>query len=177
MNMSNEFRNFYYNTGNKVVVDTNLLLLLLIGRINKNLIENFKRTDEFTKNDFDLLFEILKHFDNIIVTPNILTEVDNFTKNLKNPENKRLAIYYISKWLNEGFIQEELIKSKILCNESCFFYFGIADTSITKISEEKIGVITKDGKLYYELITNGIQAINFKKYMDKKQQFKGSNIV
>lgn len=84
--MSNEFDSFYSRTGNKVVIDTNLLLLLLIGATIKIILEPFKRTTMFTKNDFRLLFRILKHYEKIITTPNILTEVNNLTKNIKTPE-------------------------------------------------------------------------------------------
>jgi len=158
---------FYSRTGNKIVVDTNLLLLLLIGATDKNYIETFKRTSMFTKNDFIFLFEILKRYDNIITTPNILTEVDNFTKNIKIPNYRNKAIYYFSKWLSCGFIEEEFIETKILCNDNCFMYFGLADASIAKISREKIGVITKDKRLYDELIYHNIPAINFNSYMEK----------
>jgi hypothetical protein len=38
-----------------VLVDTNLLVLLLVGLVNKRRIRRFKRTRDFTPADFDLL--------------------------------------------------------------------------------------------------------------------------
>ncbi|MCE7698481.1 MAG: hypothetical protein K8E24_006455 [Methanobacterium paludis] len=166
--MSNEFTYFYSITGDTVLVDTNLLLLLLIGTIDKKYIEIFKRTSKFTENDFDLLVEILKHYDKIITTPNILTETDNFIKNIKNPKYKYQARLKISNWIMGGFIKEELIETKDLCNEDCFFIFGLADAVITTVSGEKIGVLTKDKRLYDDLKDRGVPSINFKDYMEKE---------
>jgi hypothetical protein len=38
-----------------ILVDTNLLLLYLIGRTNRHRISRFKRTQAYTIEDFDLL--------------------------------------------------------------------------------------------------------------------------
>jgi rRNA-processing protein FCF1 len=163
------FTNFHHRTGTKIVVDANLLLLLLIGTVNKDYIEKFKRTSMYTKNDYNLLVEILKNYSKIITTPNILTEVNNFTKQAQKP-NKNDVIVCFSKWLSSGFIEEEFIESRVVCNDQSFFYLGLTDTSIIKLSKERLGVITKDKHLFLELDRRQIPVINFSDYMERLQK-------
>ncbi|MDY7004002.1 MAG: hypothetical protein SWX82_08580 [Cyanobacteriota bacterium] len=42
-----------------VIVDTNILLLLFVGSVNKDRISKFKRTEQFLPKDYDLLVDIL----------------------------------------------------------------------------------------------------------------------
>ncbi len=43
----------YYRLG--IIIDTNILLLAVIGRVDRDLIVKFQRTAIFTPNDYDLL--------------------------------------------------------------------------------------------------------------------------
>jgi hypothetical protein len=45
--------------GAGLLVDTNLLVLFAVGTVNRNRIETFKRTSQYTKGDFDLLVRVL----------------------------------------------------------------------------------------------------------------------
>ncbi len=59
-----------------ILVDTNLLLVLLIGKINKRLIGG-KRTEKYTEEHYYILVDFIKDFKRLITTPHILTEVSN----------------------------------------------------------------------------------------------------
>ena len=48
--------------GSGLLVDTNLLLLYLIGRTNKYRIPKFKRTQAYTIEDFDVLERFMAEF-------------------------------------------------------------------------------------------------------------------
>ncbi len=66
----------YSNKG--LLIDTNILLLYFVGSFDRQHIEKFKRTSQFTIKDFDYLVILLDRFDTLVTTPNILTEVNNF---------------------------------------------------------------------------------------------------
>jgi hypothetical protein len=68
-----------------IIVDTNLLLLLLIGSHNPTLISSFKRTTRYTASDFHLLVETLALFSTLLTTAHILTEVSNLAGQLGDP--------------------------------------------------------------------------------------------
>ena len=60
-----------------VIVDTNLLLLYVVGAQNPERIGRFTRTDTFTKDDFDLIDRLFGYVETAVTTPSILTEVSN----------------------------------------------------------------------------------------------------
>ena len=72
-----------------VLVDTNLLLLLFVGSYDLERIERFKRTMQFTRDDFARLVALLGVFERRVTTPHILTEVSNLAGHL--PTESRLA--------------------------------------------------------------------------------------
>ena len=50
-----------------VLVDTNLLVLYLVGKVNKNRILNFKRTQKYTVEDFELLERAIVWFGSLVM--------------------------------------------------------------------------------------------------------------
>lgn len=156
-------------TGKEIIIDTNLLILLLIGTIDVNYIEKFNRTKNlFTKNDYYFLSEIINiYYTKIITTPHILTEVNYFADEIKETYKSKANSYFTS-WLSSGLIEERYIESEILCGEVCFKYLGLADTSIVKISKKDLGIISMDGLLCSELINNKkLPVIDFNNYTER----------
>src|SRR5258708_31686382 len=62
-----------------VLVDANLLVLLLVGRVNERRILEFKRTQNYTLEDFRLLEGLVKWFGKLIATPHVLGQVSDLT--------------------------------------------------------------------------------------------------
>src|SRR4051794_35937703 len=73
-----------------VVVDTNVLLLYLVGRFDRSRITTFKNTNQYVDDDFRLAEVLIGSFARIIVTPNILTEVSNLAGQLGEPARSKL---------------------------------------------------------------------------------------
>lgn len=64
-----------------ILVDTNLMLLYLVGLFDPYLIRNFSRTAMFTENDFERVSKFIDYFDTKIIVPHVLTEVSDFIDN------------------------------------------------------------------------------------------------
>src|SRR4051794_28125217 len=62
-----------------VLLDTNLLVLLLVGSVNKHRILNFKRTGNFSIEDYDLLARLIRRFSKLITTPHLLSQASDLT--------------------------------------------------------------------------------------------------
>ena len=62
-----------------VLVDTNLLVLFLVGTVNRQRILNFKRTGDFAIEDYDLLVRLVAWFGRLISTPHVLSQVSDLT--------------------------------------------------------------------------------------------------
>lgn len=63
-----------------IIVDTNLLLLALIGGTSS--IGEFKRTRGYSDEDYQLLLKVIDQFETLVSTPHILAEVSNLTNGL-----------------------------------------------------------------------------------------------
>lgn len=146
----------YYTKG--IIIDTNILLLYLVGSVNRERISRFKRTQQFISEDYDRLLEILENFQKIIITPNILTEVNSLANQLGEPEKTQCLIKFT---LLISQITEEYIESVAVASHNVFFRFGLTDCGIMLLAEDKYLVLTDDLKLYLYLKAIGIDTVNF----------------
>ena len=71
-----------------LLVDTNLLVLFAVGTVNRNRIEQFKRTRQYTRADYDLLLRVLERFKALHSVAHVLAEVSNLT-DLSGPERQQ----------------------------------------------------------------------------------------
>ena len=67
-----------------VLIDSNLLLLLLVGSFDTNLVINasFKRVAKYNLEDFETLQNLLRYFTISVTTAHLLTEVSNLAGQL-----------------------------------------------------------------------------------------------
>lgn len=143
-----------------VVLDSNLLVLLSVGLLDKGLIREHKRTTQYTGEDYDLLFNLLGNFNVISVTPNGLTEAANLLQHIKEPYRQELLATLaalIPKLLEEYVPSQEVATSPI------FTRLGLADAAIAEKFPEAY-VLTDDFDLYLHLANSGRRVINFNHY-------------
>jgi hypothetical protein len=141
-----------------VLVDTNLLVLLLVGTVNKQRIPNFKRTEDFTIEDYELLVRLIQWFGKLIATPHVLSQVSDLTD---LPGKERTAIRELFKSLVVQDIEESYDESRVLVDDPTFTRFGLADAAITAVCSRGILVLTTDLQLQLALQARNIDALNF----------------
>lgn len=135
-----------------LLVDTNILLLYLVGTVNTELIRNFSRTANFTEADFYNVSKFIEVFDIKITTPHILTEVSNLFGN-------RIELQIaLGKYIE--LIEEHYLESRRLAQTKIFFQFGLADTAITETAKNSYLVVTDDNHLFGYLINQKIDTVN-----------------
>ena len=141
-----------------LLIDSNLLLLLFVGQYDPTRIQKFKRTDQFTIGDYELLADYIEQFKEVVTTPSILTEVSNLLGQL--PENLR---YYFWQHFARGLknLHEHYTPSQELGDEKGFSKFGLTDTAILEAANGKYRVLTDDFRLAQYLIGQNIDVINF----------------
>ena len=73
-------------------LDTNLLVLLIVGSASRAYISRHSRLDKHTEDDFDLLVELVGSFSDIIVLPHIWTEADYLVRSggLRHPATQQV---------------------------------------------------------------------------------------
>ncbi len=140
-----------------IFLDANLLLLLVIGSTDRTLIREFKRTQEFSEQDFDSLAEIVSQADKIRTTPHILTEVSNLANAL--PEHKKEDFALVFRTLIAAF-DESFTRAAVL-SLSPLFHFGIADVSMLVASASML-ILTEDGRFAHYVNALGGTAFDLK---------------
>ena len=61
-------------------LDSNLLILLVVGSESRDLIPRHRRLQHYPSEDYDILLDILQDADQLFVTPNTLTEASNLLR-------------------------------------------------------------------------------------------------
>jgi len=144
--------------GAAIVLDSNLLLLLVVGRLDPDRIVKFSRTSMFTKKDFDTLKHLVSSFSRIVTTPNVLTEVSNFVGQLENPARKQ-CFGLLSTIID--VLEERFITSADATADRAFLRLGLTDAAILRLADSPYPVLTTDFDLWRHLSDRGIDALNF----------------
>jgi hypothetical protein len=139
-------------------IDTNLMLVLLIGALDRDQVERFKRTRAYTRADYDLLIAFVTEFDRIVATPNVVTEVSNLLGQLTEPL-RRKALASLGAFT--GSLEERYLPSRELAADAVFAVLGVADVSILHSAQAGLTVLTDDLALYQRLASAGGEVVNF----------------
>ncbi|MEB2776751.1 PIN domain-containing protein [Algoriphagus sp. NG3] len=143
-----------------IFIDTNALILLVVGLIDKSLISTHKRTSIFESIDFENLTFLIGSLERILTTPNVLTEVDNLLNNFQ--KGHRWTYYQVLKELISKST-ERFIESKSNLESQAFFDLGLTDSGVLEICKECDFLITGDSKLADYANAYGIKVIDLKK--------------
>ncbi|WP_291134368.1 hypothetical protein [Flavobacterium sp. UBA7663] len=136
-----------------ILIDSNSLIILLLGLIDENLIGQHKRASIYTKEDFKNLVIAIQDFKKLIVLPQVWAEADNLLNNFSGNHKYQ----YISnlKHIIEQSTEKYLEIKSLLKNEN-LLAVGITDSLIIEIAKDCEYVITSDSKLSDLIIANGI---------------------
>ena len=143
-----------------LLIDTNLLIGLVVGLLDRKLIENNRAAIRpFTERDFDLLVEFVGRFTRLITTPHILTELSNLTGKLHSRLHQDVRL--VIKRLVLRRIFEENVSAATLVEHDLFTRFGVADTAIHLVAPNKYLVLTDEVALAQTLNARGVDVVNF----------------
>jgi len=147
-----------------VLIDTNILLLYFVGASNRSRIGKFKRTKQFTAEDYDLLISFMAQFQTVATMPNILTEVSSLINQLGEPDRSDCYILFANE---VSLFQEAYIRSQEIASADWSFpKYGLTDCGIAKIAPNQYLVLTDDLKLTRYLNSLRIDTLNFNNLKD-----------
>ena len=132
-------------------IDTNLLVLLVVGAADRKLVGKHRRTRTFTPEDHDRLLGVIGDRQ-VFVTPNTLTEASNL---LANPRDTRFLdklriLIEISK--------EIVVASADAARNSAFARLGLTDAALLEVVSAERPLITVDLELYRAALARGEEA-------------------
>jgi hypothetical protein len=143
--------------GKSLLIDSNLLILYIVGRIDPSLVGS-KPTGSYEKEDFDLLSRFVGKFAKLVTTPNVLTEVSNLGGKLPEGNHGRFR----SLLAREIEVMDETYcESAKAGKDPHFQVLGLTDSAIATAMAGRCLVLTDDLPLYQILMSRGFDAVNF----------------
>ena len=150
----------------KFILDTNTLLLFIVGSVSKKYIQQFKRTYQFSGDDYDLLIEILNKGDAIITIPQVLTETSNLLAKGLEPRARYAVWDQFQKFI--AHTEEIFINSEVSSLDPDFLRLGLTYAILAILSQDSFHILTCDVPLYDAITSRGYSATNFFREMDRR---------
>lgn len=133
-------------------IDANLLVLLVVGSVERQSVATHRRTRTFTPEDYDRLLRIVEALDRVFVTPNTLTEASNL---LEHPQDTRFLDRL--RVLIEAS-QESIVSSVAAARSRAFTRLGLTDAVLLEVVSAERPLITVDLELYSAALAKGEEA-------------------
>lgn len=144
----------------RILIDANLLVLFVVGRTGRQLIAKHRRLREFSVDDYDRLIGMLDTVDQVIVTPNTLTETSNLLAQHNEPERSRL--FDVLRYVIESS-QEVTVASVDASHNRAFRRLGLTDAAVLHVVSAETPVLTVDLDLFVAASTKDPNAaVNFR---------------
>ncbi|HMQ46981.1 MAG TPA: hypothetical protein PKA00_08070 [Saprospiraceae bacterium] len=148
-----------------IAIDTNALIVLLIGLIDPQRIKTHKRTSIYDEQDFFDLVSIIESFDKLLVLPNVWTELDNILNRFKGDE-KYQYIIKTSEMMKAS--SEKFIESLKGIESPNYFDLGLTDALLLELAKECDFLITSDSSLSDYAMANNIQVYDLVKNRNER---------
>lgn len=141
----------------RLLLDTNVLLLWIVGLLKPSLIGTHRRLKDFDGDDFVLVNQLATQVPQHISTPHILAEVSNFLgsgpQQMVAGGTSALADYIV-------LLDEIYTPARDIAATPEFHALGLTDAAIHHLAQSDIRVISMDFHLCNRLAEKGIEAIN-----------------
>lgn len=128
-----------------IIVDTNLLLLLIVGKTAQGRVQKFKRTAMYSADDHRLLLRLLDQFETLVATPHILAEVSNLSNGLFGDH---LRDFYQSFAATLPLMLEIHNPASEISHADGFADYGLADTGLLVAAKGNYLILTDDLRFF-----------------------------
>ena len=142
-----------------ILVDSNLLVLLVVGSFDIGLIDRHPRLSAYEQGDYAKLLELIRPYGTVLVTPNTLTETSNLLGRYDEPGRSHLFAALRDLIDESG---EITVISSRAAHRPEFSRLGLADSVLLEAIQQDFPLVTVDLQLYLAASAEiGDSAINF----------------
>jgi hypothetical protein len=144
--------------GKGVLIDTNLLLVYVIGSFDKEILrrEAFDRVAAYSVEDYDLLRNLTSLFHKRVTTPHVLADVSNWIGYL--PRQQEIDCLKTMGTFLDAYVELQS-DSVLLARERVFPFLGLTDTALASVADEFL-IVTDDARFVFHLNEMGKEALN-----------------
>ena len=114
-------------------LDANLLVLLVVGSVDQELVAKHRRLRRFAADDYEKLLGLIARVERVFVTPNTLTETSNLLAQHRDPERSRFfdRLRFI---IQES--EEIMVASAVAASNRAFQRLGLTDAALCSCHAE-----------------------------------------
>ena len=145
-------------TDRDVILDTNLLVLFVVGTASPKYIAAHKRLQAYTALDFKLLTGLLVAVSRVIVTPHVLAETSNLVRHANEPGRTYILETFRDLLWN---LDENHVPSLRVAARPEFIALGLTDAVLLEAARSGATLITADFDLYRAALAAGLSVVNF----------------
>jgi hypothetical protein len=145
-----------------LLIDTNLLLLLVVGLTNENYIAKHKRLQGYEIADFHHLRDVVSQASTLLFVPNVLTEASSFLRMIDDPIKTELMHSFAGMIAR---VEESYVASADVTERVEFARLGLTDAVLLQLAESGGTLLTVDLDLYLAANSSGLAVINFTPYL------------
>lgn len=142
----------------RIILDTQLIVLLAVGVTSADIIPKHKNLTEFTCEDFALLLMLLGPDPDLLLLPNTVSEAANLLRHHREPERGRIMEKFREI---VGRNPERYIHSRLVTQQPEYLRLGVTDAAILGIFMPGEEILTADAALYIAAMRRGLSATNF----------------
>ena len=161
--MLTEEQIYAHYRGKSLLLDSNLLLVLLVGSLGRSVFTNFKRVNHFSYSDYEFLVDFTAEFTRLLTTPHILTEVNGLANQLPNwikPEWSARFAEFLLLGSNSALVERSIAAHELALMPE-FSQYGLTDSAVSKLAEDTL-VVTEDYRLSGALRSRQLPVLNFR---------------
>jgi hypothetical protein len=140
-----------------ILLDSNLLLLMMVGSYDPRLIGTFKRLNDYTVRDFKIVSLLVSEFEPLISTHHVLTEVNGIANQLPSWITPEWHDYFARAI---QVLEERHIPATAIAALPEFRIFGITDAALSLMARETL-FVTADDRLSSHLQRRPLFAASF----------------
>lgn len=141
-----------------LILDANMLLVFVIGSVDPNLLGVAKRVKEYRPKDFDTLYIFLSFYEEVVLLPNIVSEVSNLLDQIKG-EKRQSCMEILAALISTR--AEKYIPSDFAAKQPEYTMLGITDAAILCALEKDTHLLTADRELYLAALCRSYEAQHF----------------
>lgn len=124
-----------------VFLDTNLLLLFVVGLRSSERVRTHRKLQAFVPDDAEALYRFCGRFPRIVTMPHVLTQASDLLQDDDQLSLKRVV----------DLCEEEFIPSREVTALHQYPYMGLADAAILGRIAGSFLVLSDDGRLVHEV--------------------------
>jgi hypothetical protein len=146
-----------------VVVDTQLLVLLIVGRTNPEFIGRHKRlAPVYDQTHLLSLQSVLAGAPRLICTAHILTETSNLLRQIADPMRSEIMATF-KRFIDSA--DERQVRGSHAAEQPLFTRLGLTDAAILSLDPAEVQVLTVDHDLHIASLEKGFDARNLTPYL------------